>query len=57
MSVYNIILKFQTSLTLLASYIEELDGAVSLNYEEEILECAYDLIATYRRIKNELELD
>ena len=57
MSVYNIILKFQTSLTLLASYIEELDSAVSLNDEEEILECAYDLIATYRRIKNELELD
>ena len=25
--------------------------------EEEILECAYDLIAAYRRIKNELELD
>ena len=57
MNVYNIILKFQTSLTLLASHIEELDSAVSLNNEEEILECAYDLIATYRRIKNELELD
>ena len=57
MNVYNIILKFQTSLTLLASCIEELDSAVSLNDEEEILECAYDLIATYRRIKNELELD
>lgn len=57
MSVYNIILKFQTSLTLLASCIEELDSAVSLNDEEEILECAYDLIVTYRRIKNELELD
>ncbi|MBQ8609908.1 MAG: hypothetical protein IJ414_07175 [Campylobacter sp.] len=57
MHVYNIILKIQTSLTLLASCIEELDSAVSLNNEEEILECAYDLIATYRRIKNELELD
>ena len=57
MNIYNIILKFQTSLTLLASCIEELDSAVSLNDEEEILECAYDLIATYRRIKNELELD
>ncbi|MBR2164315.1 MAG: hypothetical protein IJ953_05540 [Campylobacter sp.] len=57
MNVYNIILKFQTSLMLLASHIEELDSAVSLNDEEEILECAYDLIATYRRIKNELELD
>ena len=57
MNVYNIILKFQTSLMLLASHIEELDSAVSLNDEEEILECAYDLIATYRKIKNELELD
>lgn len=57
MSVYNIILKFQTSLMLLVSCIEELDSAVSLNDKEEILECAYDLIATYRRIKNELELD
>lgn len=57
MNVYNIILKFQNSLMLLASHIEELDSAVSLNDEEEILECAYDLIATYRRIKNELELD
>ncbi|WP_180382952.1 hypothetical protein [Campylobacter vicugnae] len=57
MHVYNIILKFQTSLMLLASCIEELDSAVSLNNEEEILECAYDLIVTYRRIKNELELD
>lgn len=57
MNVYDIILKFQTSLTLLASCIEELDSAVSLNDEEDILECAYDLIATYRRIKNELELD
>ena len=57
MSVYNIILKIQTSLMLLASCIEELNSAVSLNNEEEILECAYDLIATYRRIKNELELD
>ena len=57
MNIYNIILKFQTSLTLLASCIEKLDSAVSLNDEEEILECAYDLIATYRRIKNELELD
>lgn len=57
MNVYNIILKFQNSLTLLASHIEELESAVSLNNEEEILECAYDLIATYRRIKNELELD
>lgn len=57
MNVYNIILKIQTTLMLLASCIEELDSAVSLNDEEEILECAYDLIATYRRIKNELELD
>ncbi len=57
MNVYNIILKIQTSLTLLASHIEELESAVSLNNEEEILECAYDLIVTYRRIKNELELD
>lgn len=57
MNVYNIILKIQTSLTLLASHIEELDSAVSLNDEEDILERAYDLIATYRRIKNELELD
>ena len=57
MNVYNIILKIQTSLTLLASHIEELESAVSLNNEKEILECAYDLIVTYRRIKNELELD
>lgn len=57
MNVYNIILKFQNSLMLLASHIEELDSAVSLNDEDEILECAYDLITTYRRIKNELELD
>ena len=57
MNVYNIILKIQTSITLLASCIEELESAVSLNNEEERLECAYDLIATYRRIKNELELD
>ena len=57
MNVYNIILKIQTSLMLLASCIEELESAVSLNNEEEILECAYDLIVTYRRIKNELELD
>lgn len=57
MNVYNIILKIQTSLTLLASCIEELESAVSLNDEEDILERAYDLIATYRRIKNELELD
>ncbi|WP_272890971.1 hypothetical protein [Campylobacter vicugnae] len=42
---------------LLASHIEELDSAVSLNDEEEILTWAYELIATYRRIKNELELD
>ena len=57
MNVYKIILKIQNTLMLLASCIEELDSAVSLNDEEEILECAYDLIATYRRIKNELELD
>lgn len=57
MHIYNIILKIQTSLTLLASHIEELDSAVSLNDEEEILTWAYELIATYRRIKNELELD
>ncbi|ARR02325.1 hypothetical protein CVIC8964_0915 [Campylobacter vicugnae] len=57
MNVYNIILKFQNSLMLLASHIEELDSAVSLNDEEEILTWAYELIATYRRIKNELELD
>lgn len=57
MNVYNIILKIQTSLMLLASCIEELESAVSLNDEEDILERAYDLIATYRRIKNELELD
>lgn len=57
MHVYNIILKFQDSLMLLASHIEELDSAVSLNDEEEILTWAYELIATYRRIKNELELD
>ena len=57
MNVYNIILKIQTSLTLLASHIEELESAVSLNNEKEILECAYDLIVTYRRIINELELD
>lgn len=57
MNVYNIILKIQTSLTLLASHIEELESAVSLNDEEEILTWAHELIATYRRIKNELELD
>lgn len=57
MSVYNIILKIQTSLTLLASHIEELESAVSLNNEKEILVWAHELIATYRRIKNELELD
>lgn len=57
MHIYKIILKIQNTLMLLASCIEELDSAVSLNDEEEILECAYDLIATYRRIKNELELD
>lgn len=57
MNVYNIILKIQTSLTLLASHIEELESAVSLNDEEEVLTWAYELIATYRRIKNELELD
>ncbi|MDL0104951.1 hypothetical protein [Campylobacter vicugnae] len=57
MHIYKIILKIQTSLTLLASCIEELDSAVSLNDEEDILERAYDLIVTYRRIKNELELD
>ena len=57
MNIYNIILKFQNSLMLLASHIEELDSAVSLNDEEEILVWAYELIATYRRIKNELELD
>lgn len=57
MHIYKIILKIQTTLTLLASCIEELDSAVSLNDEEEILECAYDLIVGYRRIKNELELD
>ena len=57
MHVYNIILKFQTTLTLLASCIEELDSAVSLNNEEDVLERAYDLIVAYRRIKNELELD
>ena len=57
MHIYKIILKIQTTLTLLASCIEELESAVSLNDEEEILECAYDLIVTYRRIKNELELD
>ncbi|WP_180383766.1 hypothetical protein [Campylobacter vicugnae] len=57
MNVYNIILKFQNSLMLLVSHIEELDSAVSLNDEEEVLVWAYELIATYRRIKNELELD
>ena len=57
MHVYKIILKFQNSLTLLASCIEELDSAVSLNDEEEVLIWAYELVATYRRIKNELELD
>lgn len=57
MHIYKIILKIQNTLTLLASCIEELDSAVSLNDEEDILERAYDLIATYRRIKNELELD
>ncbi|MBQ7136180.1 hypothetical protein [Campylobacter sp.] len=57
MHIYKIILKIQNTLMLLASCIEELESAVSLNYEEDILERAYDLIATYRRIKNELELD
>ena len=57
MHIYNIILKIQNTLMLLASCIEELESAVSLNNEEEVLERAYDLIATYRRIKNELELD
>lgn len=57
MNVYNIMLKIQNTLMLLASCIEELESAVSLNDEEDILERAYDLIATYRRIKNELELD
>lgn len=57
MHIYKIILKIQNTLTLLASCIEELESAVSLNDEEDILERAYDLIATYRRIKNELELD
>ena len=55
MHIYNIILKIQNTLMLLASCIEELESAVSLNDEEDILERAYDLIATYRRIKNELE--
>ncbi len=49
MHVYNIILKFQDSLMLLASHIEELDSAVSLNDEEEILTWAYELIATLAR--------
>lgn len=57
MHIYKIILKIQNTLMLLASHIEELDSAVSLNDEEEILTWAYELIATYRRIKNELELD
>lgn len=57
MHIYKIILKIQNTLMLLASCIEELESAVSLNDEEDILERAYDLIATYRRIKNELELD
>lgn len=57
MHIYKIILKFQNTLMLLASCIEELESAVSLNDEEEVLTWAYELIATYRRIKNELELD
>lgn len=57
MHIYKIILKIQNTLMLLASCIEELESAVSLNDEEEVLVWAYELIATYRRIKNELELD
>lgn len=57
MHIYKIILKIQNTLMLLASCIEELESAVSLNDEEEVLTWAYELIATYRRIKNELELD
>ncbi|MEE3694643.1 hypothetical protein V2I21_05875 [Campylobacter sp. CLAX-22107-21] len=53
----NIIDKFRAALVDLEYDIAELDDAVGLNDEEEILECAYALISTYHRIRKELGLD